>query len=67
MTDSIDATAPDCECGCPTQAFHDEGQRLQVEMRAKLKVPDDQCVGCYLGDDGPSMHDFGYACELYVG
>lgn len=45
-------------CGCDTQAEHDEGVALQRETRRKLRIPKIAgCVGCYLGDDGPSMHD----------
>ena len=44
-------------CGCSDQAEHDEGVALQKRLRKQAKVPKGACVGCYLGDDGPSMHD----------
>jgi hypothetical protein len=57
-----------CHCGCRTQAEHDEGQRLQRETRETLGITDpDVCVGCFLGDDGPTMHDYSYGCGYYVG
>ena len=70
--DQDKAVAPDepmyCHCGCETQAEHDEGQRLQRETREKLRITDgDVCVGCFLGDAGPTMHDYSYGCDYYVG
>lgn len=44
-------------CGCSDQAEHDEGVAMQKELRKKAEVPKGACVGCYLGDDGPSIHD----------
>lgn len=58
---------PSCNCMCRTQAEHDEGQRLQAQSRAQLRIPAQECVGCYLGDDGPSLHDYSYGCEYYAG
>jgi hypothetical protein len=43
-------------CGCSDQAEHDEGQRLQQEERKRGGISPDACVGCVIGDDGPSMH-----------
>ena len=70
--DQDKTAAPDepmyCECGCRTRTEHDEGQRLQRETRERLGITDpDVCVGCLLGDAGPTMHDYSYGCAYYVG
>ena len=82
MTDEVDRYAEDralpgwfpndgmeyhCQCMCRTRDSHAEGQRLQRELRETARVPKDDCVGCYLGDDGPSIHDFGYGCQYGKG
>ena len=59
--------SPACVCSCDTQAEHDEGQRLQAEYRARFNIAAEECVGCVLGDDGPSTHDYSYGCEYYAG
>jgi hypothetical protein len=43
-------------CGCPDQAEHDQGVALQTQFRKQYRMTKSACVGCYLGDDGPSMH-----------
>ena len=43
-------------CGCADQEEHDEGAALQADMRRSYRIPKSTCVGCYLGDDGPSIH-----------
>jgi hypothetical protein len=44
-------------CGCRTQEGHDEGVRQQSSLRKAYGLTRSACVGCYLGDDAPSMHD----------
>lgn len=36
---------------------------MQADLRARYRIASDECVGCYLGDDGPSMHDYDYGCQ----
>lgn len=43
-------------CGCADKADHAEGVRLQERFRKQYRIPKSTCVGCYLGDDGPSLH-----------
>ena len=43
-------------CGCPDREMHDEGVALQVKFRKEYRIAKYACVGCYLGDDAPSMH-----------
>lgn len=43
-------------CGCGTRSEHDEGIALQTRLRKDFRIPRSTCVGCYLGDDGPSIH-----------
>ena len=46
-------------CGCPDREEHDEGVRLQNEMRRRYPRELRNraiCVGCYTGDDAPSIH-----------
>lgn len=38
-----------------------------AEASVTLGIPEGACAGCYLGDDGPSMHDYGYGCEYGKG
>jgi hypothetical protein len=43
-------------CGCLDQEDHDEGLAIQEKYRKSMRIPKSTCVGCYLGDDGPSVH-----------
>jgi len=54
-------------CGCATEAVHDDGQRMQAILRKQYRIAKSRCVGCRLGDDGPSMHDMGYGCAYGKG
>jgi hypothetical protein len=54
-----------CVHMCENEASHDEGVALQVKWRQAYRIPADECVGCYMGDDGPSLHDCSYGCEYY--
>jgi len=56
-----------CAHSCRDEAEHDEGVAAQDKYRAQFRIPSKRCVGCYLGDDGPSMHDMSYGCAYYVG
>ncbi len=44
----------DLPCGCRDKAEHDEGVGIQEEYQRRAGK--NTCVGCYLGDDGPSVH-----------
>jgi hypothetical protein len=37
-----------------------------AKVREQFRVPGGECLGCYLGDAGPEMHDVPDACE-YLG
>jgi len=50
-------------CGCGTQAEHAEGAASQRDLRKRLRITRSACVGCYLGDDGLSMHN----CYMHGG
>lgn len=54
-------------CGCTTLEGHAEGQAIQANMRRDFRIAASACVGCYMGDDGPSIHDFGYGCQYGKG
>lgn len=47
-------------CGCDDWQEHSEGMALQAKLRKDFGIEADECVGCFLGDDGPSMHDCKY-------
>jgi hypothetical protein len=32
-------------------------------VRAEFRIPGGECLGCYLGDCSPDMHDIPDACE----
>jgi len=36
-------------------------------VRAELKMPGGECLGCYLGDASPDLHDIPDACEYFGG
>lgn len=49
---------PTYRCGaCDTVTEHREGMQMQAKLRQQYRIPASSCVGCVLGDDGPSMHD----------
>jgi hypothetical protein len=48
--------APSLACGCPDKAEHDGGVAIQVDLAKQYRIPRSTCVGCYIGDDGPSVH-----------
>lgn len=52
---------PTLYCGCRTQEEHDDGQRIQERERKRGGIPKEACVGCWLGDDGPTIH----SCMLH--
>ena len=46
----------DLPCGCSDTYEHDEGVRLQDAYYGRYRLSRKVCVGCYTGDDGPSVH-----------
>lgn len=44
------------ECGCPDMEEHASGLALQTKFREEYRMTKSACVGCYLGDDGISLH-----------
>jgi len=49
----------------PTITLNGKSTTLS-EARVILGVPKDACFGCYLGDDGPEMHDKCYLGQAYA-
>lgn len=47
---------PDLPCGCATVEDHNTDVALQTKLRKEFRIHKDACVGCYLGDDGISIH-----------
>lgn len=43
-------------CGCSDITEHAEGMALQDKIRRENRIPKLACVGCYIGDDGLSVH-----------
>lgn len=43
-------------CGCGTAAEHAEGVAIQEKYRKRYRYARSTCIGCALGDDGPSIH-----------
>ena len=43
-------------CGCRDAADHADGLAIQRKFRRQYRIPRSTCVGCYMGDDGPSIH-----------
>jgi hypothetical protein len=48
--------------------FYSDGREATTtaQMREALNVPGGECLGCWLGDAAPEMHDIPDACE-YLG
>jgi hypothetical protein len=59
------APRTDLPCGCIDKKSHDEDLAVQLELRKKFRIPKSTCVGCYLGDDGISIHSCAIHPERY--
>jgi len=55
----------DLPCGCIDVASHNEDLAVQLDLRKKFRIPKSTCVGCYLGDDGISIHSCAIHPERY--
>lgn len=52
-------------CMCLTLEEHREGVAIQRQMRARYRFAKRECVGCTIGDDGPSVHSCAIHPERY--
>jgi len=62
---SVPQPRTDLPCGCIDVASHNEDLAVQLDLRKKFRIPKSTCVGCYLGDDGISIHSCAIHPERY--